>query len=511
MILRLLLSLLLLSSAPPLAAGLEIVADGRYRGAAEEYRVGKTLYLSARDVGSVVGAQFYWYPVSGRLRLSLRGKSLEFMVGSDTAVLGGRRIPMGGQVILRGSEAFVPAALLSAREFAAWSGMKADLEAGKVLSVEKEASVGPMRWSSHARHTRLVLELEERLAAKGSGRGTGGMDVVIPAGVTAGAGPERLDDGRVSSVGLSQEAGAVRFSVRFAEPGLKWTLREIKGPRRIVVDVFSGEDPPPLSASAVSSAAVVAVATASAAVPSSAAPAPAVPAEPRPFRLVIDPGHGGKDSGAVGRKKTLEKDVVLAVSRALAERLEEGGIEVLMTRDDDAFVPLAERSNAANEFGADLFISVHCNSSPKKADQGFEIYFLSEKASDPDAERLADLENSVLELEGKSVEEEEADIILRALSRTEFMNEAARFATALAASLRRRLDIVDRGVKQASFYVLRGTDAPAVLLEIAFLSHRKDEARLGSKSFRKKVVEGVYRAVMEHVKEKAKGSGGASR
>ena len=112
------------------------------------------------------------------------------------------------------------------------------------------------------------------------------------------------------------------------------------------------------------------------------------------------------------------------------------------------------------------------------------------------------MENSVLELEGKSVEEEEAEIILRAMSRTEFMNEAARFAAVLGKNLGKRLDVPDRGVKQAGFYVLRGTDAPAVLLEMAYLSHRKDEARLGSKSFRKKFVEGVYRGIMEFVKEK---------
>ncbi|MBI5881612.1 MAG: N-acetylmuramoyl-L-alanine amidase [Elusimicrobia bacterium] len=491
--LAILLSLLLSASSPPWGGAMEVVSDGRYKGTAEEYRVGKTVYLSAKDVGSVYGAQVYWFPVSGRLKLSLRGRQLELMVGSDTAVLDGKRIPLGAQVILKGTEAFMPAGLLSTKEFSAWTGLRADLDGGKVLSVEKVSTVGPMRWSTHGRHTRLVVELEEGLVYKGSDRGVGGMDLVVLRGVVGAARSERVDDGRVASVSLAQEAGLARISVRFAGDGLNWKAGEIKDPRRLIVDVYSGDEPPPASGGRPAPSGGVAPAKAAA----------RESREKRRFHIVIDPGHGGKDSGAVGRKGTLEKDVVLAVSQALARRLEEeDSLEVLMTRREDRFVPLAERSQAANEFGADLFISIHCNSSPKKIDNGFEIYFLSEKASDPDAARLTDLENSVLELEGKSVEEEEAEIILRAMSRTEFMNEAARFAAVLGKNLGKRLDVADRGVKQAGFYVLRGTDAPAVLLEMAYLSHRKDEARLGSKSFRKKVVEGVYRGIMEFVKEK---------
>ncbi|MBI5623686.1 MAG: N-acetylmuramoyl-L-alanine amidase [Elusimicrobia bacterium] len=491
-----LLSLLLALAAASPSAAMDVVAEGRYKGTAEEYRVGDTVYLAARDVGSVYGAQVYWYPVSGRLRLSLRGRQLELMVGSDTAVLDGRRIPLGGQVILRGSEAFVPSALLSAKEFAAWTGMRADLEGGgRVLSVERAATVGPMRWSSAARHTRVVVELDGGLAYAGAGRGTSGMDVSVPLGAVGADRSERIEDGRVASVSLAQESGLVRLGIRFARPGMTWKLSELKGPRRVVVDVYSGDEAPAPEAAAAAAAAPAVAAAASEAV--------------REFRIVIDPGHGGKDSGAVGRKKTLEKDVVLAVGKALAKRLsEERGVSVFMTRDEDVFVPLAERSEAANAFGADLFVSIHCNSSPKKADNGFEIFFLSEKASDPDAERLAALENSVLELEGRTLEEEEAEIILRAMSRTEFMNDAAKFAGLLGSQLRKRLDLPDRGVKQAAFYVLRGTDAPAVLFEIAFLSHRKDEARLGSKAFRKKVVEGISRAILEYAREK-KGGGGA--
>ncbi|MBI5209232.1 MAG: N-acetylmuramoyl-L-alanine amidase [Elusimicrobia bacterium] len=415
----------LLLRAAAAAGTVEVVVDGRYKGTATDYRVGPTTYLGATDVGGIYGAQVYWYPVSGRLRLSLRGRPLELMVGSETAVVNGKKVGLGAQVILRGSEAFVPISLLKTREFVAWAGMRAEFNEGsQVLSVDGATSPSAPRPAS-------ALPEGSGPPPAGSARDVRPSTAPARAGAPGTAGAENA---------LPAEAGV--------------SSRPVAGAGK--------------------------------------------------FRVVVDPGHGGKDSGAVGKKGTLEKDVVLSVGLALAAKLEEGGAEVLLTRSDDYFVPLSERSRAANEFGADLFVSIHCNSSPKKRDTGFELYFLSEKASDPEAERIANLENSVLELEGKSVEEEQAEIILRAMTKTEYMNEGAQFAAVLARRMEKKLDLTNRGVKQAGFYVLRGTDAPAVLFEIAFLSYRKDEARLGSKSFRKRVVEGLYQGIMEYGKEKGR-------
>ena len=123
------------------------------------------------------------------------------------------------------------------------------------------------------------------------------------------------------------------------------------------------------------------------------APAPAAATPPvvtmagKPKRrIVIDAGHGGKDSGAVGRRGTYEKDINLAAALELAKLLrQEEAFDVLLTRTDDTFVPLGDRSRMANEFNADLFISLHCNASTNKRESGFEVYFLSEQASDPEA------------------------------------------------------------------------------------------------------------------------------
>ena len=172
------------------------------------------------------------------------------------------------------------------------------------------------------------------------------------------------------------------------------------------------------------------------------------------------------------------------------------------SRDDDTFVPLADRSRLADEFGADLFVSLHCNASPDKKESGFEVYFLSETATDPEAQRLAERENAVLELEGKSPQDEQASAILQAMGRTEDINASSELASLVSRSLGRRVDLLDRGVKQAGFYVLRGTHAPAILFEMAFVSNRQDEAKLGSKKVRRKIVEGVYAGVLDFAKRR---------
>src|SRR5262249_20695768 len=154
---------------------------------------------------------------------------------------------------------------------------------------------------------------------------------------------------------------------------------------------------------------------------------------------------------------TQEKDINLLAAQELARLLrQEGAFDVVLTRDNDTFVPLADRSKAANDSSADLFVSLHCNASRTPRDSGFEIYFESEKASDPEAQRVAEAENSSLELEGnKPAEDQAAQLLLGELSKTEYMNSASEAAALVARSVARRVDIENRGVKQAGFYVLR--------------------------------------------------------
>ena len=209
--------------------------------------------------------------------------------------------------------------------------------------------------------------------------------------------------------------------------------------------------------------------------------------------IVIDPGHGGKDPGAIGRRGTKEKNVVLKIAHKLAKDLHKNlKTRVILTRYHDIFLPLAERTAIANREKADLFISIHCNASLKSRTKGFEIYFLSDKASDEEAQAVANMENAVMALEERTEERNELSSILWSLAMNEFMNESSEICSLVSSEVDRRLRTVDnRGVKQAGFTVLRGAKMPAILVEVGFISNRSEERKLKSSKFQKNLVESV--------------------
>ncbi|MCK4802357.1 N-acetylmuramoyl-L-alanine amidase, partial [bacterium] len=214
---------------------------------------------------------------------------------------------------------------------------------------------------------------------------------------------------------------------------------------------------------------------------------------PRIRTIVIDPGHGGKDPGAIGRRGTKEKDVVLKIAHKLAKDLHKNlKTRVILTRYHDIFLPLAERTAIANREKADLFISIHCNASLKSRTKGFEIYFLSDKASDEEAQAVANMENAVMALEERTEERNELSSILWSLAMNEFMNESSEICSLISSEVDNHIRGMDnRGVKQAGFTVLRGAKMPAILVEVGFISNRSEERKLKSSKFQKNLVESV--------------------
>jgi N-acetylmuramoyl-L-alanine amidase len=487
--------------AVPFSRGeeLSVLLSGKYHKPVNGYKVGSSYFLNAKQAGALYDGQVYWHSVSGRVQMSFRGRRLQFLVGSNEAQVDGKPHAMDAAVMLRSNQVFIPLSFFLSEAFEDFTGMDSEFnERTKLLAVDRSSSLGPVRWFSHPDHTRLAFELDKGLSYAATGRGLAGIDINVPLGVIAASEETDVGDGIVAGYALRQEAKAARLQVRLAGPGLKWKVTELSGPRRIVLDIF-GDGEPRLDFVAASR-------------PSAGAafqeqdPAPPLeaPAQRVRRRIMIDAGHGGKDSGAVGRRGTMEKDVNLRVARELAKLLKEDGVfEVLLTRGEDTFVPLADRSRIANEADADLFISIHCNGSPNSGESGYEVYFLSEKASDPGAQRTAEMENAVLELEGKSVEEEQQAVaILHAMQTTENINSGSELAALVARSLQKRVDLENRGVKQAAFYVLRGTYVPAILLEMAFVTNKKDEAKLESKRYRRKLVGGVYAGVLDYARRR---------
>ena len=223
-------------------------------------------------------------------------------------------------------------------------------------------------------------------------------------------------------------------------------------------------------------------------------------------RIVIDPGHGGKDPGTVGAQGTEEKAINLLMAKELADALrEKDGYEVLLTRMDDSFIPLERRSELANSNKADLFISLHCNASLSSRLKGFEVYFLSEDSSDPHANAVARQENASLALEGKSAPSpRKLAAVLRSLVKNANINEASALGSMVDRHVAERLSQPHLGVKEAAFYVLRGAEMPAILIETAFLSNANEERLLRNSSFRRKLIQGIEAAIVEYDQRKVK-------
>jgi N-acetylmuramoyl-L-alanine amidase len=220
--------------------------------------------------------------------------------------------------------------------------------------------------------------------------------------------------------------------------------------------------------------------------------------------IVIDPGHGGKDVGAVGRRGTLEKDVNLSVAKVLAKALKkEGRYEVHLTRTTDEFISLPDRAEFANKLKADLFISLHCNASLKADSNGFEVYFLSERATDDAAAAVARRENASLELDGPAGKAKaQVKQLLWSLAKTEDLNESSEMAALISGHARKNLDVTGRGVKQAGFYVLKWVRMPAVLVESAFITNPREEKKLRSPGFLDDLVATVINGVRDYEKRK---------
>jgi N-acetylmuramoyl-L-alanine amidase len=214
--------------------------------------------------------------------------------------------------------------------------------------------------------------------------------------------------------------------------------------------------------------------------------------------VVIDPGHGGKDPGALGATGLKEKEVVLDIAKRLASLLSSRlGLKVILTREDDTFIPLGSRTKIANAEGADLFLSIHANASKRREASGFETYFLDEAKNDA-GRAAAILENSALKFERPEVSVAgmtDLDFILYDMIQNEFHQESEHMAGIIQNELDKELHTSNRRVNQAPFYVLNGAYMPAVLVESAFISNPEEEGLLKKRWFRQKIAEALYESV----------------
>ena len=336
----------------------------------------------------------------------------------------------------------------------------------------RAVSLTDLRVRSYKNYTRVVIEASGPFAHRFASPGNGEARVVLTRLSVKTAETQTINDGLVKTIQLTTSPPTLSVSFQ-GQPGevKSHTLQE---PYRLVIDFYR---------------------------PRGRAE-PAKPPQGEPLRvIVLDAGHGGQDPGATGPSGLQEKDVVLDVTKRLARLVEsELGVKVLLTRSNDEFVPLRERTSFANSRKADLFLSIHANAHRVSASEGVESYFLSSEASDNEARQVAALENGVIELEpgNKQTGPDFLKSILWDLSQSDFQEESSRLAETVLDWLTRALRIPNRGVKQAGFYVLGGAAMPAVLVEIGFLTNRKEERKLMDPSYRDKIARALLRGVAEY-------------
>jgi N-acetylmuramoyl-L-alanine amidase len=225
--------------------------------------------------------------------------------------------------------------------------------------------------------------------------------------------------------------------------------------------------------------------------------------------VVLDPGHGGVQEGAMGVGGIMEKSLALEFAVRAKDGLEKAGMTVVLTRDRDVHVKLADRVAFSNARRPDLFISLHFNSMPTRAQRdrfaGLQTFFLSADSSGEEAKRTALRENAEAPTAGAQPQAEDTlAFILKDLARTEAHQDSSRLAAALHARLLASTGAEDHGVQQAPLFVLMGMDAPAALVELGFIAHPEEGKRLQESAYQQKLVEGLVAGVKDFLQGRAR-------
>jgi len=355
---------------------------------------------------------------------------------------------------------------------------------------KKSISIKKLRYSTYQTHTRVVLDLD------GSADFTQNRltnpdrlffdlkNCILPSKDKS----LSVNNGTLNSIRMAQYDSKTVRVVFDINDFQKYSAFKLEDPNRLVIDIYNGKQKEGFQKDTKARGKVLKKKSLY-----------------KIKRVVIDPGHGGKDPGAIGPGGTREKDIVLHVGKNLGKLLKKNhGVEVIYTRDRDKFVPLNERTEIANSKQADLFISIHTNASKKRKVRGLETYFLS-WSSDREAIRVAARENKV-SIKKMQTMQGGLSMILQDLARNSKREESMRLAhsvqNAMVDSLKRDYSrIEDLGVKYALFYVLVGAEMPSILVEISFISNREEEKRLATNKYRDRIAKAIAKGIDSYISQ----------
>lgn len=356
-----------------------------------------------------------------------------------------------------------------------WKGKKTKKESENVKVKAKD-----IRYWSHTKYTRIVLDLNavvkfEQTASLSDNKLTLNFNnLVVDENLKRKI--EAINDSIIKEVLVyKEEAGITAISFKF--DGLKkFKVFPLPSPPRLVIDLFSRDNEKDIATQ------------------------PQQRSSSRINTIIIDPGHGGKDPGAIGKSGLTEKEVVLDIGLRLKEMLvSKIGKRVIMTRETDVFIPLDERSRLANGNNGDMFVSIHANSSPRRHTRGIEVYLLG-ASSDKRALATAARENFTTEEDVNYLQ-----IILNDLAKDFTTEKSLEFAhltmESFSGILRERYDMVKLGVKKAPFYVLIHTDMPSILAEVSFISNHYEETLLKKDDYRQKIAEALFEGIKDYIQQ----------
>lgn len=332
-----------------------------------------------------------------------------------------------------------------------------------------------IRFGTHPDYTRIVFELTKKIPYRISRDARGNIVVDFPEGKVASdkTAVIKVNDNVIDDIRIEKLARGTRANLNLGKLAGSFKTNFLNEPWRLVIDITRSE----IIRTGVQKK------------------------EHKIEIVVIDPGHGGKDPGAIGRNGMKEKIVVLDIARYLEKFLgRERDLKVVMTRRRDEFISLDERVKIANANKGGLFVSIHTNSSHQRSAGGFETFYLGESKTDA-AKSVVILENSVLDLEERPFLSDMGrtlDKILWDLRYSEFKIESKEFAGVINLNMDKRLALRNRGIKGALLYVLRGVAMPAALVETAFISNYNEEAMLRRSGFRQLAARAICDGILQY-------------
>jgi len=499
---------------------------GKNKGTVASIRANGKVLVDARATAKKLGASVELFSAAKQIKIAFPGMYAILSAPLKEAIINGNTVKLKTEVVASDGRIYVPVSFFTLSQVQKALDRQILFE-NDTLIVEKNYHLAFEKREQKASFDRLVFSRKGDISFTSEQPNKHTIKVLFPNVVLKRNVTQRLKDDFIRSFSLLQRGKNVELKIVLAKQGKVWDFTEKGG--RLVLEVAGQSlpvaEPKDSQISPASEEAEELDLNPSKLVPSVISeveeepakpvavlkPAPAtvmtdatpVLKGPRKMRIVIDPGHGGKDPGAVRRKSAKEKDMNLTVAKHLYDYLKKQGFEVKLTRNDDSFVTLAGRSKIANDYKADLFVSIHTNAAKRTAAHGFEVYFRSDKATDKEAAEVAAFENEALQYE--ETHYNFVDMLLQSLAKNEYMNESSKLAGHVRNYVYKEPGIgiavsQNNSIRQANFYVLKGVQSPAILVEMGYISSPKDRLRLNNKSAQKKMAIGIGKGIWSYAK-----------